>query len=220
MREGKAGVAGHEKIVAGVVLQLKRVAGAGNQSHHRTANGETRLRAANLYIRNIALDSAGAVHHRTDLRRNGRLGQNGHGVGHVRCKRRCKRERDISAARNSKIVAGVILQNQPRTDETSDITTDGKHVSANNLDIDNSRGGGARRGRDAADLRWIRWLGLHRYGIGGLWSLKGESTVRRDCQVVAAVVLQNQSSSREADYRAPNIECRPAGTGPGAGTGA
>ena len=93
-RERKGCISCNKKVVASIVLQFERVTTAGYQANDRTANGESRLRACNLYIRDVPAHSAGAVRDKTGLCRNRGLSQYGDGVRGTSGYRRwqCKRK--------------------------------------------------------------------------------------------------------------------------------
>src|SRR5205807_5902095 len=102
--------------VAGIVLQLHRVAGAGYEPDHRTTDGESWLRANDCDVDHVAVNRASAVGDGAGLHRRIGLVENRSGVSRAAKKRGRKGKVNVTRAEDNEIVAGIVLQRESFTE--------------------------------------------------------------------------------------------------------
>ena len=116
-----------------------------------------------------------------------------------------KGERTVTG--NGQVVAGVVLQNHLRSltggdIETNDLSADGvENSGANDLNIGDVRGRGARAASDSASLRRARGLSQNGHRIcaaAGNQACKLECAICGNGEIIATVILQHEPGASQS----------------------
>ena len=156
-----------------------------------------------MNIADVRVGGAAAVGHGASLRGTARLDANSDGVRAAHRQRGL--EREGTGDGNGKVIAAIVLQSQAGPKQADDLPADG-NGSRGTGDHDSSDVGtgcalaaGDRAGLHGSGGR-SKDRNVIRLTVGDS-RLKRESSVAGDGQVVAAIILQNQSGTSQASDR-------------------